>query len=663
MTNFNTAQIAALAALADAYIPTIERPAAADPTGYWQRKASDLDIAQKVIVAISTLPPDQQEEFQQLLKLLNSRLLGLTWGKAFRNVHQLSIEERQAMLQSWSTSRFAQLRKAFNSLKKLIGFLYFGDAEPQKPNPNWVTTGYPGPLPLPSPKPPLPTMIRTTRTIYADVLVIGSGAGGGVVAAQLAQAGKKVIIVEKGKYLPDSQLNYSEVDMMQQLYEQQGMLSNTHGNMTILAGSTLGGGTTINWSASLRTPDEVLHEWANEHNNPHFEDREYTRFFEQIEARTHIQTQYNYHNPQNQNLLSAAQKLGYRARAIPLNIINSNNSPAEMYHKRLGYGCLGDAYGDKQSVVRTFLQDAVAHQAEIYCQTWVERILTHQGNARGAIAYQTHSNGKTEELQILAPKVVVCCGAIHTPALLQRSGLRHPQIGKNLYLHPVVPVIARYSSLINPWYGPMMSAICDEFAYLDGNHGVRLECGPAHIGLMGLVTPWESGEAYKQRLAHAAHYGNIIVLTRDKFGGEIRLDKQGNPHIHYTLSNYDRHHMLRGIQESIRLHVVANADEVYVCHNSPLVYEAFAANNLDYFLKKIANHTWEAHHFELFSAHQMGSCRMGGSKKHHPLLPTGQTREIKGLFVADTSAFPSSSGTNPMLSVQALAAYIAQHIA
>jgi len=262
---------------------------------------------------------------------------------------------------------------------------------------------------------------------------------------------------------------------------------------------------------------------------------------------------------------------------------------------------------------------------------------------------------------IKARRVVLAAGALHSPTLLLKSGLTHPHIGRNLFLHPVAATGSFHNMDVLPWYGPMMSVIVKEFERLDGNWGARIECPPVHPGLAAFALSWKGGESFKQDMANIRHLAVHIVLTRDKFGGRVTVGKRsGQPIIHYEISDYDKKHLLRGLQESVRLHHASGAERVSVMHNQPLHFFP-KKGRIEDFLPKIRERKWGANHATLFSAHQMGTCRMGGNKDY-PVKPNGETCEVRNLFVADGSLFPSASGANPMLSIQALAYWVAQQI-
>ncbi len=660
-TKTDARRLAALTAICDTFLPSIVR--ADDPDGYWARRASHLDVPARILALMANAKLEDRLPFYQLLDLLASPLLGLTWLGPFRPADRLRSDQRATLLRRWAASPLPDLRNGFNALRKLTSLIYYGDvAVGQSTNPNWKTIGYQSLTEhIPSDPKPLPTLVPVKdSTLYCDVLVIGSGAGGSVVAAQLAAAGQQVLIIEKGGYTPQQEFNQQEVPMLTRHFEASGLLASQNGSITVLAGSTLGGGTTINWAASLRTPDYVLEEWATRHGNPHFLEKTYQQGFDYIEKRLSISRDFP-HNPQNQALLDGAHKLGYRAENIPMNMRFPANLSPETAWQASGYSCYGDAYGIKQGAVQTFLPDAAQHGATILPNTDVDKITIEKGVATGAKASIRRADGTVIQLNIKAKRVVVSAGSLHTPVLLMKSGVSHPQLGRNLFLHPVATVPAFYEQDMKPWHGPMMSAIVQEFTQLDDNWGFRLECPPIHPGLGAFALSWENGEQIKSDLAQLRHLAVHVCLVRDRFGGQVTVGKKsGQPVIHYNLHDYDRHHLVHAMQESVRVHEAAGAEEIRILHNQPLHFLP-KKGNMEDFLPKIAAKNWGLNRFGLFSAHQMGTCRMGGNADY-PVQPNGEVRGVRNLFVADASLFPSASGVNPMLSIQALAYRVAQEM-
>lgn len=668
--NLTGKQFQALEAVCDALVPAITHTPDAD--GYWRRTASDVRLAQRMVEALAFVSPDEQQEFRQLLDLLASPMLGLTWFGTLRPAQALSVAERERLLQAWAQSRLGVLRKGFSALKKLTLFLYYGYSDADNPNPTWRSIGYPGPLSEPPAEPvggaaSLATLrARDGETLTCDVVVIGSGAGGGVVAGELAEACKHVIIIEKGSYVAENAFTQRETEMMARLYEAGGTLTTRDGAVNVLAGSCLGGGTTVNWSAALRTPEYVLEAWATKHNNPDFLSAAYRQSFDAVERATDVDTDESQHNTQNQALHNGATALGYDIGVIPRNAKGCTIDEC----KTCGYCCFGCQRGSKQSTLKTYVQRAFERGTSIYANAEAERIVIERGAATGVqvrqrIVNPDDSTNPPSEVtfRVKAQAVVVAAGSLHTPALLMRSGVQHPHLGRHLNLHPTVAVAARYAEPVHPWWGNMMTALSNEVANVHDGYGAKIETPPIHSGLLAMALPWISGKQHKETMLHAPHIGGFIVLTRDRDGGRVTTDKRGKPVLHYALSDYDRNHLLQGIATAARIHQAAGALEVYFPHNSfPTFSTTRGAAALETMLAGMKTWGWGANRFPLFSAHQMATCRMGGNKATHPLAPNGELHTVRNLFVTDASAFPECSGANPMLSVQALAHFIAQGI-
>jgi choline dehydrogenase-like flavoprotein len=651
-------QAEVLGAICDAFVPRLNQ--FPFPARYGEACASEREVDRRISELLSTFAPAQQREFRLLLSFMGSPLLGLSWLGPWRGFLRLDPQQKEAVLRSWSRSPFPPLRKAFCALRDLTLFIFYSDPAAGGSNPLWEAIGYPGPLGArPTTERSLsPLHLRRDSVLECDTVVVGSGAGGCVVAAELAAAGHRVVVVEKGPYLENEEFTEREGEMIARLYEAKGALSSADGAVTVFAGSCLGGGTTVNWAGSLRTPESILEEWAEDSGCRHFMSQEYSQSFDAVEAILGVNPDAPAeHNPQNLALLRGAQAAGYRTAVFPRNTRGCDE-------RSCGYCGFGCRKGTKRSTVQAFLRAACReHGAQVLADTRIARVLIERGEAVGVEGQQRDADGASRAVRIRARRVVVSAGGIHSPAILRRSGLIHPQIGRNLYLHPTVAITGGYQPVMSPWWGPMMSAVCDEFSALDGGYGTRIETVPAHTGLIAMGTPWLSGRQHKEAMLEAAHLGVFMALTRDRDPGRIDVDRRGEPLIRYRLSPYDRGHVLKGIEAAARIHRQAGARKIYFPHGSRPIHDATSGQaGLEAMIREMPAWDWRTNRFSLFSAHQMGSCRIGASSKQAPLTPEAETREVRNLFVADASAFPSSSGVNPMVSIQALAHFVAQGI-
>jgi len=185
-----------------------------------------------------------------------------------------------------------------------------------------------------------------------------------------------------------------------------------------------------------------------------------------------------------------------------------------------------------------------------------------------------------------------------------------------------------------------------------------------HPGVAAMVLPWSSGEQHKRLMSRVANIGNIIVITRDHHGGSVTLDRRGRPLLNYTLTGHDGAHMMRGIIESLRIHRAAGATEIIGPHTKPHVFQADTGSDADFeaYLHSVDSAGLKVNDFALLSAHQMSSCRMAANPSLGAIDPTGETFDVRNLFVADASALPTATGTNPMLTIMNVAYMTAQHI-
>ena len=244
---FTASQKCALEAACEALIPALE----GDPkqASYWQSTASDFDVAGQILEMMSDQNVAEQKEFVQLLRLLDGKLASLIWGGSWTKFVSLPLEKRVKVLQKWRKSRFNVLRKAFGTLKKLSMFLHYGSHKNGQ-NPIWEASKYPGPLNSPAgkPTPIIPLKIEKETELSCDVLIVGSGAGGGLAAGVLAAKGLDVIVLEKGPLMSGADFSEHEVEVIRKTYDKQAAFQTKDGGVTVFAGACVGGGTTINWT-------------------------------------------------------------------------------------------------------------------------------------------------------------------------------------------------------------------------------------------------------------------------------------------------------------------------------------------------------------------------------------------------------------------------------
>ncbi len=654
MTFLTDAERQTLAAICDTLIPALD---GIEPTEFSRYCAADSDLVTRLEEAYEKITtPEERRDLKAVLRTFEIRAVqGLLVGN-WRSFSRMTPNERMRALADWGNSRIPLRRKAFQSFKRLALFLGYANLPEQETNPLWETMGYhKAPPPQNPPRTIQPLGIREAQRLQTDVLIIGSGAGGGVVAGELTAAGHDVLIVEKGGYFAESDFDGNERYLMEALFEKHGTLTTEDTAMVVLAGSTLGGGTTINWSASFRTPDHVLQEWADDYGISDAISPSWQASLDAVSQRMNVNCDESDLNGNNRVFAEGVESLGWHLETIPRNVKNCVDC-SFCY-----YGC---TYGAKQGTLKTYLQDAAENGARFLVNAMVRRVLHENGKATGAIVEARDAEGNVHICVVQAKVVVVSAGSIHTPAILQRSALHNPQIGANLHLHPTAFVFSRFEDPINFWQGVPMSRVSKELADLDGRHyGVTLEVAPAHPGLTASTIPWNNGREHKHLMGQFGNMANIIAITRDYHGGRVKLDQYGNPVLDYHLRKEDAAHVLRGILGALRIHHAAGASAVYAPHNQMMFWNREEGDSqFVRFLRRVEDAGLKPNAPPLFSAHQMSSCRMAGSPEQGALKPTGETWEVRNLFVADASVLPTATGVNPMVSIMAAAHQIAQHI-
>ena len=610
--------------------------------------ASELGVVDALLGAVAANPREaERRQLTQLLGLWDTPLLTALGGGGLRRFSTLGQAERERVLLSWCDSRLPQRRAAFQALRKGALLVSYMLPNPDgSPNPVWEAIGYPGPLGKKEgapPKPLKPLEIAADTDLLCDVVIVGSGAGGGTAAGVLAAAGLDVVVLEMGGYYDDADFDGSEVTALTGLY--LGAPQATHDqSVGLLAGSCLGGGTVVNYSTSFRTPNDVREEWAG-HGVPAFAGEEYTRSLDAMVERLGVNLEHNKPSRRDEIMRAGCDALGWPIDAMPRNVRGCDQG------KECGYCCFGCRIGAKQSVTKTWLADAAAAGARLVINTCAERVIVVNGAARGVEARTLDGHRVT----VRSRAVVAACGALHTPALLRRSGLDNTNIGKHLKLHPVFPVMATYEDEVRPWEGVMQALYSDQFRDLDDGYGVKFETASIQPHIAVSFLPWRGARAHRELMEALPYSAGIAVLLRDRDGGEVRVGRDGQPVVRYQLSKYDLGHLRTGLDGAAQIHEAAGAKRIFSSQNRWVAYEPGRDGDRARFMADCDAAGYGPGQCVLGSFHIMASARMGGSPATSACDPTGQTWDVRDLMVCDGSAFPTASGVNPMISVEAIA--------
>ncbi|EOA85119.1 hypothetical protein ACJQWK_06557 [Exserohilum turcicum] len=704
-----------LLAVADAIIPAITPASAAKPDS--EQPAADTDYA----AAVSTLraripesdadaestakgyladvpsqhpafraelqrifavymPVSQRNELLMVLSALDTRAGSLVMTGYLAPISAQPVHIRQSILRSWQDSRIWPLRQLHSSLAVLS-------------KQAWVKTSPALQRVLGVPRVPVgmkpgkdydyefihippgdePEVIET------DVLVVGSGCGGGVSAKNLAEVGHRVLIVEKGYHWTPDHFPMTQADGWNHLFMNGAFLTSDDGALSIVAGETWGGGGTVNWSASLQTQGYVRREWAAQ-GLPFFTSADFQQSLDRVCERMGVSAEHIKHNPANQILLEGARKLGWTAKPVP-----QNTGGKQHYCGHCTFGC-GSC--EKQGPAVSFLPDAARAGARFLEGFHAEKVLF--SNERGSqIATGVEGTWVSRDINggvagtpmnrrkvvIKAKRVVVSAGTMQSPLLLMRSGLSNPHIGRNLYVHPVTFVGAYHKQDIKPWEGGILTSVVGEFENLDGQgHGVKLEAtNMAPSACLMWVQSNGGGLQYKLDAARLKHMVGYISIAKDRDSGRVYADPvDGKVRFSYPVSKFDRQHILEGLLGLAKIQYVEGAEQIFTTQpglrpfiRNPSAADGDGINDAEFqvWLDEVRAKGLPSPESMFISAHQMGTCRMSARERDGVVDPQGKVWGTEGLYVADASVFPSASGVNPMVTNMAISDWISRGIA
>ncbi|MBI2614383.1 MAG: GMC family oxidoreductase [Gemmatimonadetes bacterium] len=428
------------------------------------------------------------------------------------------------------------------------------------------------------------------------------------------------------------------------------------GSMPILAGSCLGGGTTINYTTSFPLPPEVGAEWDALSGLDLFASDRFAQSLERVAVRSGLGTRWNTPGERDALLERGCRALGWHIDAQPRNVTDCAEGLECGY---CGYGC---RRGAKNSTDRTYLRDAAAAGARLVVHCDVERVMHQRGQVTGVEATVHPSGRPPVRLTVRARSAIVACGAVHTPAVLRRSGLTSRAIGQGLRLHPATAVTGVFPHRVEPWSGALQTRYSDAFADLHQGYGARFETAPVHFALPASGFGWESARRFRHDLSRLGHTSIVGVLLRDRDAGRVAVGRDGRPRVHYELSDYDAGHVRRALLGAVEVLAAAGAEEIFTLHTPPARVRPGTPNWRARLIAEADSRGYQRARLSYISFHQMGTASLGRDPATSAAGETGELHERRGLYVADGSAFPTSSGVNPMITIMAIADHVARAI-
>ncbi|CAI0386172.1 unnamed protein product [Linum tenue] len=513
----SSGQIRSLSAICEAFIPPLTPPDQSQEVpvdrqqalvSFYGASGSHPPVADLIV---RRGMPEAVLVLKLVLKLLSSRLgtlllcgfccLDRKWP-FMHNFSEIPLQQREQLLQKWS----GEMRRLLTPLRVVFA-----------------------------------TIKIFSFRIKCDAVIVGSGCGGGVAAAVLASSGMKVVVLEKGNYFAAEDYSSLEAPSLAELYECGGKLATTDGQTMIFAGSTVGGGSAVNWSACIKTPDCVLREWSADDKLPLFGSSIYQNAVDAVWKRLGVTDGCKREGFQNKILRKGCENLGLKVESV------SRNSSEDHYCGSCCYGC---RTGDKKGTDTTWLVDAVENN--------------------GAVIISGCKDEKSYEGGIIT--------SIHRVADSSPSG-------------EIVAII---------------------------------ECPAAGPASYAASSPWTSGRDAKDKMGLRRAL-RILAAAGAAEVGTFRSD----------------------------------GEKISCGEGEEEIMEAF----LDGVEVGGGLQSGDGNWTTFFSAHQMGSCRMGATAEDGGVDESGESWEAKGLFVCDASVLPSAIGVNPMITIQSTAYCIASKIA
>ena len=479
-----------------------------------------------------------------------------------------------------------------------------------------------------------------------EVAVIGSGSGGGV-AAHLLNEKYEVGIFEKGNYANGETNN--ETFGYHNFYETYAMQQTRGYKVLLLAGSGVGGGTSINWTTSLRTPNNILNEWDSlTGQNNYFNSSNFKSSMDFICQQLNV-SEANNRIPQKETKLAE----GLSQNDISYKIIPRNTSNDQCLES--GFSTFGHSDESINSSYKTWFPEDKFNSQNVYSNTSVKHLTISKGRATHI---NVEKNGNVQ--QIAVDKVVLAAGSLNTPKILLNSGYKNKHLGQHLKLHPVSGVAGKFSEEQKPWAGTMQGIYSDDNLFMKDNYGYLLEGLPMHPSLFFPFFP-NNNDNFGDFIKSYNYWSGSIVLTSDKSSGSI-INKNPQHLWDYNLNDFDHSNLLHGLENLVRANYSAGAEEIMVAASPTMHWKKSSNENIEGFINKIRAIKNEPFRILLGSAHQMGTARINPNPELGVVDLNGKVHGLENVYIVDASTFPRCSGVNPMISIQSMSHFLMSKI-
>jgi len=503
--------------------------------------------------------------------------------------------------------------------------------------------------------------LQADQTLEADVVIVGSGAGGGVTAEILALSGLKVLIVEEGALKSSKDFKMREAEAYPALYQESAARKTKDKGINILQGRTVGGTTTVNWTSSFRTPDITLRYWNKQFGLKDYTPEALAPWFGMMEQRLNIVDWQAPPNENNDLLRRGASQLN-----IPTGLIRRNVNGCW----NLGYCGMGCPTNAKQSMLVTTIPSALQHGASLLTRVRAEKLVIKGDRVTALECMALTADGLSaygRRVTLRAKHFVLSGGAINTPALLLRSMAPDPHglLGKRTFLHPTIISAGIFAQRVDGYAGAPQTVYSDHFLHtepIDGPVGYKLEAPPLHPLLLS-STMSGFGAEHAAVMQQFPHVHALLALLRDGFhpdapGGSVGLQGDGAPLLDYPISDFLWDGARRAMLTMAEIQFAAGAKTVTPTHEQALAYSSWAQAQAG--IKALPMKLLQT---RVVSAHVMGGCGMSDDERLGVTSAQGRHHGLANVSVHDGSLFPTSIGANPQLSIFGITARLASGLA
>ena len=486
-----------------------------------------------------------------------------------------------------------------------------------------------------------------------DVVIIGSGAGGGTVAAELApivKAGFKVLLLEQGPRITPAEMTGNELEMAGALYADRGGFLTAEGTMSLAFARAYGGSTLVYTGTSLVAPDRVIRSWGISGLTAADVARRSSKYI--VQNNVHVLPPEEL-NENNRLFVTGCVGAGFRAEQFPVNVFGCKGSSL----------CnLGCPNGAKMGTNAVQLPMAERGGVEVVTRAEAKRI------EERAVIVHVHekergqkgapSEWPTGEYRIKAKAIVCSGGAIGTPALLLRSGFgrRMPALGSKFTCHPALILVAEHDRAITNDVGHPKSFYLDRAV----EEGFVLETC-MYFPFITAKNIAGFGAEHSAMMRAFPRLQMILALACDRAtpGNRVTVDGAGQPVVHYEFTTRVIQSMVRATRAAARIFFAGGAKRVYAPMADPTTIEGADARRIDQIID--AEH-FKAGKITISAAHLMGGAVMGPGRSTSVTDGWGRVHGLPWLRIADASLFPDSLEINPYLTIMALADRVAEAV-